>query len=123
MADCLFCKMAAGEIPVTPLKRSADAFAIQDINPQAPTHVLVIPLRHIAAVRDAKGPEGEQLLGRLLTFTAQLATELGLVSDCHQHGTGRRAKRGSSASSSARGTEDEVAAGVSARPRPATRRR
>lgn len=78
MADCLFCKMAAGEIPVTPLKRSADVFAIQDINPQAPTHVLVIPIRHVAAVRDAKGPEGEQLLGRLHTFTAQLATELGL---------------------------------------------
>jgi histidine triad (HIT) family protein len=78
MADCLFCKMAAGEIAVAPIKRSSDAFAIQDINPQAPTHVLVIPVRHVVAVRDAKGPEGEQLLGRLLAFTVELATELGL---------------------------------------------
>ena len=78
MADCLFCKMAAGEIPVATVKRSPDAFAIQDINPQAPTHVLVIPVRHVVAVRDAKAADGELLLGRLLTFTAELATELGL---------------------------------------------
>ena len=78
MADCLFCKIAAGEVPVTPIKRFPDAIALQDINPQAPTHVLVIPTQHYAAVRDAKGAEGERVLGRLMAFTAELATELGL---------------------------------------------
>ena len=78
MADCLFCKMVAGEIPVTPIKRSPDAIAIRDINPQAPTHALVIPTRHYAAVRDARDGEGERVLGTLLAFAAALATELGL---------------------------------------------
>jgi histidine triad (HIT) family protein len=78
MADCLFCKIAAGDIPVTPIKRSADAIAFPDIRPQAPTHVLVIPIRHYVAVRDVKGTEGERVLGRLMAFTAELATELGL---------------------------------------------
>ena len=60
MADCLFCKIVAGEIPATIVKRSDDAVAFRDIDPKAPTHVLVIPTRHIAAVRDAKGAEGER---------------------------------------------------------------
>jgi histidine triad (HIT) family protein len=66
MADCLFCKIVAGEIPATIVKRSADALAFRDIDARAPVHVLVIPTRHVAAVRDAKGQEGERLLGRLL---------------------------------------------------------
>jgi histidine triad (HIT) family protein len=78
MADCLFCKMVAGEIPVTTIKRSPHAIAIRDINPQAPTHALVIPTRHYVAVRDAKGSEGERVLGTLLAFAAELAGELGL---------------------------------------------
>jgi histidine triad (HIT) family protein len=78
MADCLFCKIAAGEVPVAPVKKSPDAVAFKDINPQAPTHVLVIPVKHYPAVRNATGPEGERVLGRLLAFTAELATELGL---------------------------------------------
>lgn len=78
MADCLFCKIVAGEVPVTPVKRSSDALAFRDINPQAPTHLLVIPTRHYPAVRNAGGAEGERVLGRLLAFTAELATELGL---------------------------------------------
>jgi histidine triad (HIT) family protein len=78
MADCLFCKIVAGEIPATIVKRSADALAFRDIDARAPVHVLVMPTRHVAAVRDAKGQEGERLLGRLLTFAAELATEQGL---------------------------------------------
>ena len=54
MSDCLFCKIAAGEVPVTPVRRSPDALAFRDINPQAPTHLLVIPTRHYPAVRDAR---------------------------------------------------------------------
>jgi histidine triad (HIT) family protein len=78
MADCLFCKMVAGEIPANIVKRSADALAFRDIDPKAPVHVLVIPTRHVAAVRDARGEEGERLVGRLLAFAAQVASEQGL---------------------------------------------
>jgi histidine triad (HIT) family protein len=81
MTDCLFCKIAAGEIPATIVKRSADALAFRDIDGKAPVHVLVIPTSHVAAVRDAKGPDGERLLGRLLAFAAAVASEQGLDSD------------------------------------------
>jgi histidine triad (HIT) family protein len=79
MSDCLFCKIVAGEIPARIAKRTADALAFHDIDAKAPVHVLVIPTRHVAAVRDAVGnEEGERLLGRLLAFSAEVATELGL---------------------------------------------
>ena len=93
MPDCLFCKIVAGEIPAKIVKRSDDALAFRDIDPKAPVHLLVIPTRHIAAVRDAKGPDGERLLGRLLAFTAELATEHGLDADGYRivTNTGRNA--------------------------------
>jgi histidine triad (HIT) family protein len=56
MADCIFCRIAAGEIPAKIARRSADAVAFHDLNPQAPVHVLVIPTMHLGSVRDAKGP-------------------------------------------------------------------
>jgi histidine triad (HIT) family protein len=80
MADCLFCRIAAGEIPATIVKRSEVAIAFRDIDARAPTHVLVIPMEHVPAVRDARNPDGELLLGRLLRFAADVATELGLDS-------------------------------------------
>jgi histidine triad (HIT) family protein len=78
MADCLFCKIVAGEIPAKIVKRSDDALAFRDIDARAPVHVLVIPTRHVAAVRDAAGPDGERLLGRLLAFAAEVARDEGL---------------------------------------------
>ncbi len=78
MADCLFCKIVAGDIPAKVVKRSDDAVAFRDVDPRAPTHVLVIPTRHVTAVRDADGPDGERLLGGLLSFAAGVARELGL---------------------------------------------
>jgi histidine triad (HIT) family protein len=78
MADCLFCRLVAGEIPARIVKRTEDAVAFHDIDPKAPVHVLVIPARHVRAVRDVKGREGEAMLGRLLAFAAEVATELGL---------------------------------------------
>lgn len=93
MPDCLFCKIVAHEIPAKIVKRSDDALAFRDIDPKAPVHLLVIPTRHVAAVRDAKGPDGERLLGRLLAFTAELATEHGLDADGYRivTNTGRSA--------------------------------
>ena len=78
MADCLFCRIVAGEIPAKIVRRSDHAIAFSDINPQAPVHVLVIPTAHVAAVRAATGPEGERVLGRTLAFAADVARELGL---------------------------------------------
>lgn len=78
MADCIFCRIGAGDIPAKIVRRTPDVVAFHDLNPQAPIHVLVIPVAHHAAARDARGPEGERLLGRLLAFAAEVATELGL---------------------------------------------
>lgn len=78
MADCLFCKIVAGEIPATIVKRTDDALAFRDIDPRAPAHVLVIPTKHIPAVREARGADGEQVLGRTLAFAAEVARQLGL---------------------------------------------
>jgi histidine triad (HIT) family protein len=75
MADCLFCRIVAGEIPATIVKRSEDAVAFRDIDPRAPSHVLVIPTRHVSAVREAGD---DAMLGGLLRFAAGVATELGL---------------------------------------------
>ncbi len=81
MADCLFCRIVAGEIPAAIVKRSDEALAFRDIDAKAPVHLLVIPTQHVAAVRDAKGADGERLLGRLLAFAAETAAEQGLDRD------------------------------------------
>jgi histidine triad (HIT) family protein len=93
VADCLFCKIVAGEIPAKIVKRSDDALAFRDIDAKAPVHLLVIPTRHIAAVRDAHGPDGERLLGSLLAFAAGVASEMGLDADGYRivTNTGRNA--------------------------------
>src|SRR6476620_4600909 len=81
MADCLFCKIVAGEIPAQVVKRSPDVLAFRDVDPKAPTHVLVIPTRHVASVGAVTGADGERLLGQTLAFAAALARELGLERD------------------------------------------
>ena len=93
MADCLFCKIVAGQIPAKILKRTEEALAFPDIDAKAPVHVLVIPTRHIAAVRNAKGDDGERVLGRLLSFAAEVASELGLDGEGYRivTNTGRNA--------------------------------
>ena len=78
MNDCIFCRIVRGEIPATIVRRADHAVAFRDLDPRAPTHVLVIPAEHVAAVRDAHGAGGEAILGRLLSFAAETATELGL---------------------------------------------
>lgn len=93
MAECLFCKIVAGEIPAKIVKRSPDAVAFRDIDPRAPVHVLVIPTQHVSAVRDAKGEEGERLLGKMLAFAAELARDEGLDKEGYRivTNTGRNA--------------------------------
>src|SRR5437762_964474 len=73
---CVFCKIAAGEIPATVVKRGDGMLAFQDMNPQAPTHFLVIPTHHVATLNDTKDAA---LLGKLLGFARDLAREVGIA--------------------------------------------
>jgi histidine triad (HIT) family protein len=93
MPECLFCKIVAGDIPANIVKRSPAALAFRDIDAKAPVHVLVIPTKHIPAVRDAKTDEGERMLGSLLAFAATVASEQGLDAEGYRivTNTGRNA--------------------------------
>jgi histidine triad (HIT) family protein len=72
MADCIFCKIARGEIPATMVVNSKEIAAFRDLNPQAPTHILIIPKKHIASLDDANDSD---LLGRMLAMAAALARQ------------------------------------------------
>jgi histidine triad (HIT) family protein len=74
--DCLFCKIRDGQIPSKRVFEDDLAFAIEDITPQAPTHVLVIPRRHIATINDfASGDEA--LIGHLVAVATKIAKDRG----------------------------------------------
>ena len=75
--DCLFCKIVDGKIPAKKVHEDATSVAFADINPQAPTHLLIIPRQHIAAV-DAVLPEHAHTLGTLFLTAQKLAAQLGL---------------------------------------------
>ncbi len=75
--DCLFCKIAAGEIPSTKVYEDEQIFAFRDINPQAPTHILVIPKEHISSV-DAITPENSAIVSHIFEIIPKLAAEDGL---------------------------------------------
>lgn len=74
--DCLFCKIASGAIPATVVKRDPHFVAFKDINPQAPTHVLIIPIAHVGSLDAARD---DAALGRLLGFARELARETGIA--------------------------------------------
>jgi len=76
-ADCLFCRIGAGEIPATKVHEDEVVIAIRDINPQAPTHVLLMPRQHVASAADLSEADAP-LLGRLFTVAAELARAEGL---------------------------------------------
>ena len=76
--ECIFCKIVAGEISASKVYDDDYVLAFNDINPQAPTHVLVIPKRHIESLATV-APEDGQLLGLLLTTASRLARETGLA--------------------------------------------
>ena len=75
MSSCVFCKIAAGEIPATVVKRGDGMLAFTDLNAQAPTHILVIPTAHIGTLNDAKDAA---TLGKLLTFARDVAQDAGI---------------------------------------------
>ena len=77
MNDCLFCKIINGEIPGSIVYRDDRLVAFNDINPQGPTHVLVIPKRHIATLNELSDTD-DALVGELVRRAAAIAKERGL---------------------------------------------
>lgn len=76
MTDCIFCKIAQGEIPSKKAYEDELAYAFHDIHPLRPTHILVIPKKHIASLAEA-GAEDEAILGRMLAISHKLAADNG----------------------------------------------
>ena len=77
MSDCLFCKIARGEIPCRKVYEDDELFAFHDINPVAPVHFMVIPKLHLDSLSQA-GSEHAVLLGKMLLLAPRLAKEQGL---------------------------------------------
>ena len=78
--DCLFCRILAGEIPADIIYESDTTVAFRDINPQAPTHVLVIPRQHIATINDIE-PGDAAIVGSLYTAAKEIAAAEGVAED------------------------------------------
>jgi len=78
--DCLFCKILDGEIPAELIYESDTAVAFRDVNPQAPTHVLVIPRKHIATINDIE-QDDQEIIGSLYTAAREVAAKEGIADD------------------------------------------
>jgi histidine triad (HIT) family protein len=76
MADCLFCKIVAGDIPGAIVHTDDALVAFRDVNPQAPLHVLIVPRRHIPTLNDL-APADDGLVGSMLRLAAKLAKDHG----------------------------------------------
>jgi len=72
--DCLFCRIIRGEIPAKKIYEDEETFVFEDIKPQAPTHMLIIPKKHIVGLREAKA-EDASTIGRLHLVAAQIARD------------------------------------------------
>lgn len=90
--DCIFCRILRKEIPCEPLLENDEMLAINDIQPAAPVHVLLVPKRHVATVNDLEG-EDAGLVGRMVVAAAGLARDRGiadsgyrLVMNCNRDG-------------------------------------
>ncbi len=91
-ADCLFCKIAAGQIPATLVYEDEWVVAFDDINPQAPHHLLIIPRKHLRTTLDLQAEDAE-LVGHIYLVAGKLARQLGideegfrLVNNCNEAG-------------------------------------
>lgn len=80
MTDCLFCKIEAGEINADMVFQDDNVIAFRDINPQASTHILIVPRRHIPTINDL-ADEDAALIGRLSTVARDLAAKEGIAED------------------------------------------
>lgn len=75
--DCIFCKIISGEIPAKVVHRDDDVVAIEDVNPQAPTHLLVMPVSHVPNVGEMSPETDARLMGNLIATAARLGRERG----------------------------------------------
>lgn len=80
MSDCLFCKIIAKTIPATIVYEDDQVLAFRDISPKAPTHILIIPKKHIATINDIDNND-TNLLGHMLQIAKQLARDEKLADD------------------------------------------
>lgn len=78
MKNCTFCKIIAGDAPSQTLYQDELVTAFRDIHPVAPTHVLIVPNKHIASVNDL-APQDEMVIGRLFTVARQIAEQEGIA--------------------------------------------
>lgn len=76
--DCIFCRIAAGEIPAKIVRQDEDTVAFRDIDPKAPSHVLVIPRRHIPSINTLTGDDAA-LIGKLFLAAKEIAAEDGVA--------------------------------------------
>ncbi|MDR1048502.1 MAG: histidine triad nucleotide-binding protein [Synergistaceae bacterium] len=75
MSECVFCKIAKGEIPAEFVYRDEKVFAVRDVNPQAPTHILVIPVRHVESAAEVSDPD---IWSSVMERAVRIARDLGL---------------------------------------------
>lgn len=80
MSDCLFCKIRDGDIPGDIVFEDDDVLAFNDVNPQAPVHVLIIPKKHIATINDV-ADEDVSVMGKLFSAAKTIAMQLGVSED------------------------------------------
>jgi histidine triad (HIT) family protein len=78
MEDCIFCKIIAGDIPADIVYRNEDVLAFRDINPVAPTHILIIPTRHIVTIADIPD-DNYELAGKMIKVSKDLAKQEGIA--------------------------------------------
>ena len=88
MTDCIFCKIAAKQIPTKTLYEDEDIIAFHDINPAAPVHFLIVPKQHIATLADCEQSHAA-LLGKIMLLAPKLATEQGCGYEINGDGTGK----------------------------------
>jgi histidine triad (HIT) family protein len=77
MSDCIFCKIASGDIPAEKIYENDQVIGFRDLNPQAPTHILVIPKKHVSTINDLKD-EDKSLVGDMFLAAKQIAADEGL---------------------------------------------
>ena len=78
MENCIFCRIISRQVPAKIVYEDETSMAFEDLNPQAPVHILIIPKKHLSSLKEATA-EDQLLLGHLLSVTAQLARERQIV--------------------------------------------
>ena len=87
--DCIFCKIVAGEIPSTKVYENDQVLAFRDLNPQAPTHVLIVPKKHMANILECDGETAAALVaavGKVVEIEGLKENGFRIISNCGKHG-------------------------------------